>query len=291
MLARSRRRSRFGKRTLFDLTQVEELASLGRILRLFEDATQQLAQRSLIVGATARDLILHHAHGLRITRATADLDIAVAVESWDAFHRLVQRLIDQGAQRDPHMVHRFFIDDWRMDVVPFGNIEHDGIIVWPDTESKMSVVGFDEASHHALEFLLPGRIRAFVTSPPALLMLKLIAWDDRHLVMPRHDAADIRTLIDSYAESWNEDRLYTEADDLLRRFGYDNGLAGAALIGRDSAAIARRATLARMIEIVERETSDETSILATDMSRRIEENLALLRALRIGLQDAALSRL
>ncbi|HYC59206.1 MAG TPA: hypothetical protein VEK79_06530 [Thermoanaerobaculia bacterium] len=275
---------------MIDLTQAKELTSLGQVLRLFHDATQQLAKRTLIVGAMARDLILHHAYGLRITRATADLDIAVAVESWDAFYRLEEKLIAKGAQRDPHIVHRFFINDWKLDVVPFGKVERDGIIVWPETESKMSVVGFDEASSHALEVLLPRQIRAFVASPPALLMLKLIAWEDRHLVEPRHDAVDIRTLIDSYAESWNDDRLYTEADDLLQRFGYDNSLAGAALLGRDSAAIARPTTRARMIEIVERETSDERLILAADMSRRVDENLALLKAVLIGIQDAALSR-
>ncbi len=275
---------------MIDLTQVEDLASLGAVLRVFHDATQQIAERSLIVGATARDLILHHVHGSRITRFTADLDIAVAVGSWAAFHRLEQSLISKRAQRDPRVVHRFLIDEWNLDIIPFGRVEHDGMIEWPETESKMSVAGFDEASTHALEIVLPGKIRAFVASLPALLMLKLIAWEDRHLVEPRRDAIDIRTLIASYAEPWNEDRLYTEADELLQRFGYDNGLAGAALLGRDSAAIAKPATLARMIEILERETSDERVILAMDMSRHVEENLALLRAILVGVQDADVSR-
>ena len=117
-------------------------------------------------------------------------------------------------------------------------------------------------------------------------MLKLIAWEERHLLMPRHDALDIRTLIDSYAAPWNEDRLYTDADDLMRRFGYDNTLAAAALLGRDTAAIARPATLDRIRRIVERETSSETFLLPAEMGRRVEENLALLEALLIGFETA-----
>jgi predicted nucleotidyltransferase len=270
---------------LIDLTHVEELVSLGEVLCRFRSATQHLAERSLIVGATARDLILHHAHGLRITRATADLDIAVAVGSWDAFRGLEESLIRGGARRDRKTVHRFFIGDWRIDILPFGRVEQDGIIIWPETEETMSVKGFDEASTHALEVLLPGRTRVLVASLPALLMLKLVAWKERHLVLPRHDAADIRTLIASYAESWNEDRLYTEAGDLLQKFGYDNSLAGAALIGRDGAAIAKPSTLAHISGILERETSDEAFVLAREMGGRVEENLALLEAVLTGFAD------
>ena len=77
---------------------------------------------TLIVGAIARDLILHHAHGLPITRATADLDVAVAVGSWATLSRLEENLIAKGAQRDAHVVHRFAINDWKLDVVPFGRV-------------------------------------------------------------------------------------------------------------------------------------------------------------------------
>lgn len=287
---RSKQRGKSGKHTLIDLTSVQELVSLGRVLRLFQHAAEQLTERSLIVGATARDLILHHVHGLRISRATVDLDIAVAVRSWDVFQLLETNLLRAGARRDSRAIHRLLIEDWKIDVIPFGKVERDGMIVWPETKTTMSVAGFDEASIHAPEVVLPGPTRAFVASPPALLMLKLIAWEERHVLEPRRDAIDIRTLIDSYSEAWNEERLYREADDFLQRFGYDNSLAGAALLGSDAAAIAWPATLSRMREIVERETSGEALILAVDMGRRVEENVALLEAVRAGLHDTALSR-
>jgi predicted nucleotidyltransferase len=274
---------------LVDLTHVKELASLGKVVHLFNHAAHDFVDRSLVVGATARDLILHHVHDLPITRATVDLDIAVAVRSWEVFDRLERQIIAEGGRRDPKVRHRFFAADWKIDVVPFGQVEADGVIIWPDTHAEMIVAGFDEASTHAVQVILPGGVPASVASPPALLMLKLIAWEDRHLAQPRHDALDIRTLIDSYAAPWNEDRLYDDADDLLVRFGYDNALAAAALLAHDAASIARPATAARIRKIIERETSGDTLVLAADMGRLVEDNLAFLEAVRIGFQDTPLT--
>jgi predicted nucleotidyltransferase len=273
---------------LIDLSDVQELVSLGNVMRRFNTAAKIIAERSLIVGAVARDLILHYAHGLPITRATADLDIAVAIGSWDAFRQLEKQLVADGAHRHDTIVHRFFIDDWKIDILPFGKVEDDGVIVWPDTQAEMNVAGFDEASTHALDVKLPGDVTAFVASPPALLLLKLVAWKDRHLIQPRHDALDIRTLIDSYDAEWNQDRLYEEADDLLQRFGYDNALAAAALLGRDAAEIARPATRDRIREIVEPETAGEALILTADMGRHVEDNLKLLEAFLVGFENAGL---
>lgn len=272
---------------MFDLSHVPELASLGRVLGRFETAARDLSDRSVIVGATARDLILHHVHQLPITRATRDLDIAVAVGSWEAYSELAKKLVDGGARSDPKVTHRFFVSEWKIDVVPFGSVEQNGVIVWPRVGNEMSVAGFHEASQHALEVLLPGDVQAFVASPPALLMLKVIAWEERHLTDPRHDAVDIKTLLESYAAPWNQDRLYDEADDLLRQFGYDNTRAGAALLGRDTAAIARTETLQRLRDILDREISTDELILASDMGRDPEANLTLLEALRVGIEDSA----
>lgn len=269
---------------------MQELTALGQVLQLFHRAAENLAERSLVIGATARDLILHHAHHLPIPRATVDLDIAVAVRSWEILGKLEDRLIRAGARRHAKVVHQFFIGDWKVDIVPFGKLERNGMIVWPDTENEMTVAGFDEASRDAIEVVLPGDVVTSVASPPGLLILKLIAWEERHVREPRHDAVDIRMLLDCYAGTWNQNRLYDEAGDLLEKFGYDNALAAAALLARDTASIARPSTMDRIRAIVTRATSDESLILARDMGGRVEENLALLEAVLAGFQDTALSR-
>jgi predicted nucleotidyltransferase len=64
----------------------------GKLDRLIVDtfdavsrATSQLETPYIIVGATARDLILHHGHGMGIARATRDIDFGIEVPDWATF--------------------------------------------------------------------------------------------------------------------------------------------------------------------------------------------------------------
>ncbi len=277
--------------TSFDLSAVAALRSLAGVVETLGDAAAGIVDRWLIVGATARDLILQHSYGMSVRRKTADLDIAVAVATWEIFDALENRLLARGARGNPGVRHEFFVGKWNVDIIPFAGVEQNGVIRWPpDGQTELNVAGLDEASADALEVILPGSIRVLVASPPGLLILKLIAWKDRHWRFPRRDGVDIRTLLDSYSETWNQERLYDEAGDLLERFGFDTALAGAALLGRDAASIANPATLQMVLSILEPETGTEALTLASDMGGRTQDNLSLLEALLFGLQDAALSR-
>jgi len=278
-------------RTVFDLSGIAELQPLAEIVCAIHAAADDQTDKWLIVGAMARELLLRHAYKLDEGRRTEDLDIAMAAGSWHSFEVVEKRLMAGGAEHAPTPRHEFELHGWKIDILPFGGIGQGGVILWPpDNAPEMCVVGFEEASQHAFEVILPGATRAFVASPPGLLILKLIAWSDRHLERPHHDAVDLRALLQSYAGPWNEDRLYDEADDLLQRFGYDNELAGAALIGRDAAAIAFPETLERITTILEQDLAGESFVLAADMGRRVSDNIKLLHALLTGFQDAALSR-
>jgi predicted nucleotidyltransferase len=273
--------------TSFDLSNVSELRSLAEIVQVVSNAADAVVERWIIVGATARDIILQYVCQCPKGRKTVDLDIAVAIRSWGAFETLEKRLLKRGARPDRRIAHRFSLNDWKLDIVPFGGVEQDGVIAWPpDHDTEMSVTGFEEMSIHAWEVQLPSGVHALVASPPGLLILKLIAWEDRHRTRPHHDAVDIRALIDSYDQPWNQDRVYGEADDLLQRFGYDNSLAAAALLGRDAATIAQASTLDRVRSIVERAALDESFVLAADMGGRVNENVSLLEAVLVGLRDA-----
>src|SRR5580704_17622132 len=50
----------------------------------------------IVVGATARDLLLFHVFGIPVTRATADVDFAIAVDSWERFRGLRTALLTSG---------------------------------------------------------------------------------------------------------------------------------------------------------------------------------------------------
>jgi predicted nucleotidyltransferase len=100
-----------------------------------------------VVGAFARDLIMAMAHGIEVKRATEDIDCGVQVKSWEQFEQLKTSLINTGqfkpdAKQQQRIKYR---DQVKVDIVPFGAIEKDGAIVWPDEETVMITVGFDEA--------------------------------------------------------------------------------------------------------------------------------------------------
>lgn len=71
-----------------DLSDRKELVWLSELVRDVFAAFPTF--RPLLVGAMARDLLLHYAHSVPIARATEDVDFAfaVAVADWDEFESL-----------------------------------------------------------------------------------------------------------------------------------------------------------------------------------------------------------
>lgn len=222
-----------------------------------------------------------------MTRATVDIDLAVNVRTWADYQSLIAMLLedDQIVRREPGVAHRFhFRSGGQLDVVPFGSIAQDGRVVWPNEEdSEMNVLGFDEASRSTVEVILPHNLVIRVVSIPGLVLLKVIAWKDRHIAKPRHDARDIRELLLSYSRDWNLERLYQDGEELLVKLGYDPELAGARLLGQDVRRLVATPTEVVIRRILLAETEqDGDLVLATDMGRNIQENLRLLSAFNDG---------
>lgn len=76
-----------------------------------------------IVGATARDLVLHYGHGAAIQRATHDVDFAIEVGDWAAFAALRERLCAQGFRLTEDQHRLIGPRDTVVDIVPFGGVE------------------------------------------------------------------------------------------------------------------------------------------------------------------------
>src|SRR5688572_9865164 len=113
-----------------------------------------------VCGAMARDILLHHVHGIETGRATADVDFAVAVENWEQFDNIKARLTETGrfepAKRIAQRLHYRSGGNskgYPLDIVPFGGIENPAhSIAWPpDGNEVMSVVGYAEALANTVE--------------------------------------------------------------------------------------------------------------------------------------------
>jgi predicted nucleotidyltransferase len=88
-----------------------------------------------------------------------------------------------------------------------------------------------------------------VASLPSLAMLKLIAWRERHL-QSQKDATDFLLIARHYADAGNYHRLYETEAALLQAADFDPELAGAALLGKDAAAVSSARTQQAVTEIL-----------------------------------------
>jgi predicted nucleotidyltransferase len=120
----------------------------------------------------------------------------------------------------------------------------------------MNVAGFEEALTSSVFVDIELGLRVRVASVPGLTLLKLIAWADRGRESNK-DAADLYTLLTTYADAGNTDRLYDHEMDLLAAVAYDMELAGAELLGRDVARICSSPALAQVRTLLQSEAEIE----------------------------------
>jgi predicted nucleotidyltransferase len=212
--------------------------NLLMLVRALDQVTKQLQIPYFVIGATARDILIEHVHGLETTRATRDIDFAVAVSSWEKFARLKEYLIATGAFKAGEQSHRLtFGQDsgaYPLDLVPFDGVERNGEIAWPPAgDFVMNVTGYTDALDSALNVEIEPGFIVKIVSLPAMVILKILAWNDR----PERDkhATDVLLILRNYHQTGQLDRLYDDENiALLEKHGYDLELAGAALLGRDA---------------------------------------------------------
>src|SRR5215475_4117570 len=103
--------------------------SIVRVLRTLDPIARGAGCAYFVAGATARDLLLVNVHGLRPGRATRDIDFGIAVEDWNQFALLKERLVATGDfTSDRRALQRLTYRDRAagfsipVDLIPFGGV-------------------------------------------------------------------------------------------------------------------------------------------------------------------------
>jgi len=226
------------------------------LLREVDRIAKALGIAYFVGGATARIVILEHVFGAPPGRATRDVDIGICVADWTLHDAFRQNLMATGRfDATPRNAHKLIYraggaQAMQLDVIPFGNVEHPAAsIAWPpDMDTVMNVAGFREACQAAVAVEVDTDLLVPFASLPAMAILKLLAWRDRH-PMSRHDATDLLILLSCYAGAGNEDRLYGEESELMEQHGFDIEIAAAALLAKDSSAVASETARAQIWEV------------------------------------------
>jgi len=243
------------------------------VLTLVDRIARELALDYFVTGATARDFLLYGVFGLDTGRATLDVDLAVAVDSWKQFDAVKVRFLETGAfTAAGDVMHRLFHRGsigqrgYPLDLLPFGGIEQrPNQIAWPpDLSIITNVAGYREALAAAVEVEVHPGLVVHVASLAGLAILKLFAWADRGAANPK-DALDFAVLLSQYSAAGNEDRLFTEELGLLEDLAYNVDLAGPRLLGKDAARVATRETRNKLLALLD--DAERLDRLVTDMAR------------------------
>lgn len=270
--------------------------TIVEVIFCIKDIADSLDIPFFLVGAKARDLFFSLLYDIQTRRATLDIDLSIKVNSWEAVLKLIDRIIAKNQFRSLNRIHSKFahMNGTIIDIIPFGSLESPlGKIQWPSDDSIMSTVGFEEAFVYSLNVRIrtSPQLDLKVCTPPALVMLKLIAWKEKYPERA-NDAQDIEFILKQYIDAGNDSRLYEEDSDLLvDDFDYEK--ASARILGRDIAKIAGTETISILSAILERETGNSSDFnLITDMikGRGSFEDLftstqALLNQLHLGIAE------
>lgn len=280
------------------------LTQTTETLRRIKTIADELEIPLLLVGATARDLILKH-YELQPYRETKDIDFGIAIGNWSEFAKLKAVLNEKGKFTiDGKAEHRLkdsitetpidlipfkdSITETPINLIPFGEIESPrGKITWKN-KMEMITSGFAEAFESALNVKLSDDLVFNVVSPVGLALLKLVAWTDRH---SNKDSQDFWLIVKNYLDLGNEERLYSELLHLLEDDNFARIDAGARLLGRDLSKILTEQTEEIILSIF----ADEKKLqkLASEIYRmegsfdddKFNKILAVLESFQKGLSD------
>lgn len=192
---------------MLDLTKRTGVPVSEEVLVELATVCRKSGVEMLVIGAAARDLVIHARQQTEPVRATHDVDIAVAVRT-DAQFQVLSQLLS----RKRSAPHRFSVSGIEVDIIPFGGNESDRTVRFDDG-SRLDVTGIREAHSTSVLVRLPKGTEVLVASPAALTALKILAWSERHDDNPK-DGLDLAVILSALSESPFDDEVWNDEDAL-----------------------------------------------------------------------------
>ena len=239
-----------------------------------------------LVGAVARDVWMTAINGIPPSRITRDIDFAVFIEDKGIYEKLKRHLIKiehfQPSKENNFVL--FWQGRMQVDLLPFGNkvsLEGTGL-------TSLNMPGFKEIYESGLpEVELEGEHRFKFCTLPGIVILKLIAWEDRPEIR-RDDLKDILTILTYFFEMYT-DQIYEHHSDLFGDDDFGLNLIAARVMGREMKKIAIRneKLYERLTNLLEKNTMDVNTseigkIMAIWANTTVAESLKPLVEIQLG---------
>jgi len=279
-------------RTSFEM--IRQQPSLQLLLEALERGFKRFAIDFYLVGAVSRDVWMNGINNIAPLRATTDLDFAVYINDKGLYEQLKEYLVtaEGFTSRKQNSFVLIYTDGTEVDLMPFGAIE--------DENRKVTVEGFGFTSIHVdglkevfeqglPEIALDGARPFKFCTLPGIVLLKLIAWDDRPEDR-RDDIIDISDVLSHFFEMCKE-LIYEEHNDLFENPAKDLLFIGAHVLGREIKKITLRDEKlhARVQRILEQNTADPLQskmafIMRAYFDNTVEESILLINEIRQGFE-------
>lgn len=206
---------------------------LKPVFDAMEEAFRKLHMDFYLIGAIARDI--WYAKGNAVSTGTRDVDFAVFISNQDDYETLKNYLIKEKnfVESKSNAFVVISSEGHTVDLLPFGEIEIDSKInIAGGGLTSIQTNGFKEVYESGIATIELETGHAFqVATLPAIVLLKLISYDDRPEQRLK-DPRDIAGIIQHYFDL-QSDNIYENHTDLFEFENFTIQKAGARVIGRE----------------------------------------------------------
>ena len=98
------------------------------VVSTVKEHADSLGIQFFVVGALARDILLHYIYGIVIKRATKDIDLGIKVYNWEQFNKLKKSLIATGKFSPDRELQRLYFNSVPIDSFNPDDKEFDEIL-------------------------------------------------------------------------------------------------------------------------------------------------------------------
>ncbi|CAB1011735.1 nucleotidyl transferase AbiEii/AbiGii toxin family protein [Corynebacterium diphtheriae] len=182
-------------------------------------------EKIMLVGARCRDINQKNIVGGEASRATKDIDFALALEDWELFRALKQRF-----PSTTNAWQSVLVEGITLDIIPFGELEEPLGEVSSGYTHKLNVRGMQEVFEHAQFLQLGDGLTIRMPTVSGLAALKMFAWLDRGRETYK-DAQDLALILEWVAK--DDNALWERVDEIPEKYwGELRNMAGF-LLGSD----------------------------------------------------------
>ena len=275
--------------------QLSQQPGITEMLYALQRGLEKFGIDFYLVGAFARNVWMTGINNIAPRRTTGDIDFAVLINDNGVYEALKTYLIiTEGFQ--PYKGNEYVLiwkENLEVDLLPFGAIDDEDAKFNSNGlgSTSISLQGFSEIYNDGLPTLdLEGKHQFKFCTLPGIVLLKLIAWDDRP-ESRRDDIKDISDILNHFFDM-NDNEIFENHHDLFEKEEASLKHIAARVMGREMSKIAKKNELlfSRIVGILDSNTlvsqnSDMAKIMVEYYDNTIDDNVQLLKHLRQGFTE------